>query len=220
MVPKSYGQKIHLVPLEDTLQPLSPSATKNIQRKVDSSLYYARAVDNTIHTALNDIATKQSSPTIKTKDVTLMLIDYLYTHPNAKIRYHARNMQLYIDSDAAYLVTPKEANGIAGYFYLSDHYTGGTGNSSPKLNAPIHIGCQLLKHVVLSVVEAETSAIFNNCKIDFWIRRMLETLGRKQQIIPLKTDNSTVEAFSNNTLKEKRSKYYSGNTGLVSGSAS
>ena len=81
-----------------------------------SFLYYARAVDNTIHTALNYIAMTQASPTMKTKDATLMLMDYLHTHPDAKTRYHASDMQLYIDSDAAYLVAPKAKSRIAGYF--------------------------------------------------------------------------------------------------------
>ena len=36
---------------------------------------------------------------------------------------------------------------------------------------------------------------------------MLEALGREQKIIPLKTDNSTAEAFGNNTLKEKEVKH-------------
>ena len=31
-------------------------------------------------------------------------------------------------------------------------------------------------------------------------------LGHPQHIIPIKTDNSTAESFSNSTLKEKRSK--------------
>ena len=35
---------------------------------------------------------------------------------------------------------------------------------------------------------------------------MLHALGHEQKIIPIKTDNSTAEAFSNSTLKEKRSK--------------
>ena len=112
-------------------------------------------------------------------------------------------MQLYIDLDAACLVAPKAKIRIVGYFYLSDHYTEGSGNPSPKLNAPIHIEWQLLKNVVSSAVEAETSAIFHNCKIAIWIRRMLEALGYEQLIIPLKIDNSTAEVFSNNALKEK-----------------
>ena len=159
-----------------------------------------------IHTTLNDIAIIQASATMKIKYATLMLMDYVYTHPNTKIRYHARNMHLCIDSDEAYLVAPTAKSRIAGYFYLSDHYTGGTENPSQKLNASIHIECQLLKHVISSMAEAEISAIFHNCKIGIWIRRMLETLGHEQKIIPLKKDVSTVEAFSNNTLKEKRCK--------------
>ncbi len=43
-----------------------------------------------------------------------MLMDYLHTHHNAKIRYKASDMQLYVDSDAAYLVAPKEKSRIAG----------------------------------------------------------------------------------------------------------
>ena len=35
---------------------------------------------------------------------------------------------------------------------------------------------------------------------------MLEALGHHQHAIPIQTDNSTATAFSNATLKEKRSK--------------
>ena len=117
-----------------------------------------------------------------------MLLDYLHTHPNAKIRYHASDMQLHIDSDAAYLVAPKEKSRVAGYFYLSNRYD--TQQSTlPKLNSPVHIECQLLKHVVTSAAEAETSAIFHNCKVGIWRKKMLNALGHPQQIIPLKTIN-------------------------------
>ena len=166
------GAKIMWTKFHHTSEPLSPSGTKNIQRIVGSFLYYARAVDNAIHTVLNDIATTQASPTMKTKDATLMLMDSLYTRPNAKIRYQASNMQLYIDSNAAYLFAPKAKSRIAGYFYLNHHYTGGSRNPSPKLNAPIHIKCQLLKYVVLSTAEVETSAIFYNFKIIFRVKEI------------------------------------------------
>ena len=38
-----------------------------------------------------------------------MLLDYLVMNPNpnARLRFHKSDMQLYIDSDAAYLVAPK-----------------------------------------------------------------------------------------------------------------
>ena len=71
-----------------------------------------------------------------------MLMDYFHTHPHLKLRYNTSHIQLHIDSDAAYFVTPKAKNRIAGYFYLSIRTT------KPTLNVPIHIECKLLKHVV------------------------------------------------------------------------
>ena len=115
-------------------------------------------------------------------------------------------MQLYIDSDAAYLVVPKAKSRISGYFYLSDKFKQSRENLIPKINAPIHIECHVLKHVVSSAAESGISAIFHNCIIAISLRIMLEALGHQQIIIPLKTNNSTVEAFSNSTLKEKGSK--------------
>ena len=104
-----------------------------------SFLYYACTIDNAIHAVVNDIGTTQAKPTKKTKDQTIMLMDYLFTHPNAKLRYYASDMQLHVDSDAAYLVAPKAKSRVAGYFYLSDKYTPGSGIPKPQFNAPIHI---------------------------------------------------------------------------------
>ena len=59
-------------------------------------------------------------------------------------------MQLLLDSDAAYLVAPKAKSRVAGYFYLS------TKSGQPTLNAPIHVECALLKHVISSAAEAQT----------------------------------------------------------------
>ena len=162
-------------------------------------------MDNTIHTALNDIAASQASPTQKTKDATIMLMEYLHTHHNAEIRYEASDMQLYVDSDAAYLVAPKAKSRISGYLHLGDLYIANY-NLEPTLNAPVHIECQVLKHVVSSAAEAETSAIFLNMKSAIWIKRMLLALGHPQHIIPLTTDNSTTTSFSNSTLREKKTK--------------
>ena len=79
-------------------------------------------------------------------------------------------------------------------------------NTNTVINAPIHVECQILKHVVSSAAEAETAGLFHNCKTALQIKNMLEALGHKQSPIPVKTDNSTAAAFSNSTLKERRSK--------------
>jgi hypothetical protein len=41
---------------------------------------------------------KQSAPTTNTKEKTSMLMDYLYTHPEAMIRFHASKMKLFVES--------------------------------------------------------------------------------------------------------------------------
>jgi hypothetical protein len=52
---------------------------------------------------LNDIATEQKKATEKTQAATNQLLDYLATHPDATILYHASDMILHIHSDASCL---------------------------------------------------------------------------------------------------------------------
>ena len=134
-----------------------------------------------------------------------MLLDYLSTYPDAKIRYTKSDMILHLDSDAAYLVAPKARSRVAGYFYCGQHYNK---NITPNtaLNGPIHIECKTLKHVVASAAEAETAGLFHNCQTAVYIRNMLTALDHLQPATPARTDNSTASGFVNDTLKKKRSK--------------
>ena len=95
-------------------------------------------------------------------------------------------MQLHIDTDAAYLVALNSRTRVAGYYYLSDKYNNLPAVPQPTINAPIHIECNLLKHVVSSAAEAETAGIFHNCTTAFPIKHMLEALGHSQHAIPIK----------------------------------
>jgi hypothetical protein len=52
---------------DDESPPLSKEETKYVQAVAGTLLYYARAVDTTILTALSLIATKQAKPTQETK---------------------------------------------------------------------------------------------------------------------------------------------------------
>jgi hypothetical protein len=74
-----------------------------MQNITGSVLYYSRAVDPTVIIPLNDIATEQTRATEKTKTAGGQLLDYLDTHPDAKIRFHASDIILHIHSDASYL---------------------------------------------------------------------------------------------------------------------
>ena len=119
-VTKIYGAKQIFYPQDDDTPTLSPQEAKRIEKVVGLFLYYTRGVDNIIHPAINEISITQSNSPEMTQKKSNKLLDYLHTHLNAKIRYFASSMQIYIDSDAAYLVAPKAKNRVAGYVYLSE----------------------------------------------------------------------------------------------------
>ena len=168
-------------------------------------------MDPTILPAINEIGYSQASPTVNTQLKCKQLLDYLHTHPSSTLRYYKSDMNLHIDSDAAYLVAPGAKSRIAGYFYLSSKSSISststpTSTLSPPLNAPIHVECKTLKHVVSSAAEAETAGLFSNCTFAITIRQMLQALGHTPSITPVKTDNKTASSFVNNTLKAKEVK--------------
>jgi hypothetical protein len=67
---------------------------------------------------LNDIATTKNQGYRKTQAATNQLLDYLATHPDATIRYHASDMILHIHSDASYLSFSNARSRLGGLFFL------------------------------------------------------------------------------------------------------
>ena len=193
----------------DTSNVLDKKGTKQVQSISGAFLYYGRAVDPTILPALSSIASTQANPTINTLNECKMLMDYLSTYPNAKIRFHKSDMVLYVDSDAAYLVLPKARSRIAGHFYF--------GNKPPPLptkphhvstNGPILTVCKAIRHVVSSSAEAETGAAFQNSKEAIPIRRLLTILNHPQPPdgTPFKMDNAVTTDFIHSNIRQKQSK--------------
>ncbi len=178
------------------LSPPLPSPTY-IQQVVGSLLYYARALDNIILPALNDISTQQSKPTENSLKKCKRLLDYVSTDANTFLRYHKSNMILTVDSDAAYLVAPGAKSRIAGFFYFKQA-PNGTILTPP--NSPVHVECRYLRHVVASAAEAEVGALFHNCQTTIPLRNCLITMGHPQPPTPTKTDNTTAEAFTYNNI--------------------
>jgi hypothetical protein len=105
--PKQFGRKAQRPLPHDTSPLLSNADIKHIQCIIGSILYYARTVNLTVLMALSTIASKQSKGTEHTMTKTKQLLDYLATHPNAMVRFHASDMILNIHLDASYLL---EAN--------------------------------------------------------------------------------------------------------------
>jgi hypothetical protein len=94
-----------LAPIHETPK-LNKTGIHFVQSCVGSLLYYARAVDATMLPPINEINGSQASPMQKTMNACTMLLDYAATYPLAIIRYHASDMALNTNTDAAYLVLP------------------------------------------------------------------------------------------------------------------
>ena len=191
-----YAQK------EDNTPLLSPQKTSYVQSVVGTFLYYARAIDSTMLPALNQIGSQQSLPTKHVLEKIQRLMDYANTYPNAYVRFYASDMQLTVDSDAAFLVLPKARSRIAGYFRLIKN------SSSPIYtdNGAILIECRTLRNVVTSAAEAETHGVFHNAKTGLPIQHLLQSMGHPQKPFLIKTDNSTSAGYVNNNMQMKKSK--------------
>jgi hypothetical protein len=97
--------------------------------------------------------------TEKMQAATNQLLDYLATHPEAAIRYHASDMTLHIHSDASYLSVSNARSRLVGLFFL--------GNKPPehdKLNGSILNVDSVIKKVVASADESEVRACFHNAQ--------------------------------------------------------
>ena len=195
----NYKIKTQYVEPPDLAPTLDKTGTTRIQAIVGSLLYYARAIEHTLLPALNEIAAEQAKPTMNTVNKVDNLLMFVATCPNGKLRFHASDMVLHVDSEAAYLVLPNAKSRIAGFFHLVD--------ATPTfINAPILITCKTLKNVVSSAAEAETGGLFINGQETINIRRILQAINHPQQPTPLKTDNSTSEGFVHKNIRLKRSK--------------
>jgi hypothetical protein len=108
---------------------------------------------------LNDIATEQTKATAKTQAATNQLLDYLATHPDATIRYHASNMILHIHNYASYISVSNARIRIGGLFFFSNKP-----NKHDKLNGSILNVASVIKNVFASAAESEVGACFNNAQ--------------------------------------------------------
>jgi hypothetical protein len=188
-----YGAKTQYATRYET-PPLTAQQCLTIQKVTGSVLYYARAVYPTVLMPLNDIATEQTKATKKTQAATNQMLDYLATHPDATIRYHASDMALHIHSDASYVR-------LGGLLFLR--------NKSPEqdtLNGSILNVAAVIKNVVASAAESEVGAYFHNAQSGAPLRVTLTELGQTQPPTPLRTDSSTTYGIVTETIKQKRSK--------------
>eukprot|EP00957_Ditylum_brightwellii_P072237 5491260-Ditylum_brightwellii.AAC.1 len=132
-------------------------------------------------------------------------MDYLATYPNAVLHFFAGNMQLHVDSDAAYLVVNGTKSRFAGYFYcVSNPHT--LNYNKTLHSTSILIECRTLNHVLCFVAEAECGTLFHNSQTVMGLRNLLEATGHPQQPTKIMTGNKTNNSLVHASMRIKRSK--------------
>ena len=204
-----YGQKVQLAN-SDISPLLDKLGIKRVQQISGLFLYYSRGCDPTIIVALNEISNSQAAPTEHTSKACDMLLDYLSTHPDATIRYHASDMILAVCSDAAYLVLPNARSRAAGHFFLTDLPSATSSPPNPKLNGAVHVLCKTIRTVAASASEAETGSLFLNAQEAVPMRTALAEMGHPQPPngTPLETDNATAHGILHAQVRMKKSKAF------------
>eukprot|EP00804_Cyclotella_cryptica_P003875 CCRYP_015759-RB/>CCRYP_015759-RB protein AED:0.32 eAED:0.29 QI:0/0/0/1/0/0.33/3/0/881 len=198
--PRTYGSRQQLCATADTSPALGKQQKTFVQEVIGVFLYYARAVDCTMLTALGSLATQQAKPTTTTLDRVSQFLDYALSHPNAGVTYRASDMILAAHSDASYLSESNARSRAGGHFFLSknDHY--------PNNNGAVLTISQIIKVVMSSAAEAELGALYINAREVIPLRHLLLEMGHPQPPTPMQTDNSTALGVVNNTIQPKRTK--------------
>ena len=127
-----YGAKTHFAALPDETPALLDAADKTrILEVLGTLLFYARAMDSTMLTAIGELATEQSQATKSTMDKLSQLLNYCAAHPDATVRFKASDMILAVESDASYLSVVIGRTRTAGYFFLTNKLASPTSPYKP-----------------------------------------------------------------------------------------
>ena len=197
---KQYGVKVQLTDPIDTSAHLPVHEIKRLQQIISTFLFYSRAVDPTLLTALSELSSAQATATDTTKRACQQFLDYCASHPDGSIRYHASDMILKLCSDSSYLNAVGARSRQGGHLYLGN-------KSEPDiLNGTVLNLAAIMKMVLSSAAEAEFGALFHNTKEVTPLHTTLAEIGHPQPPTPVLVDNSTAVGLANDTVTQRRSR--------------
>lgn len=200
-IPPKYGTK-QQSPTVDETAIISAERKKRIQEIVGTFLYYSRAVDPTMITAINKIGSAQAKPTEAVEEAVLRFLNYAKRWPNAQLVYKASDMQLICHSDASYLSETQSRSRAGGILFLGSD----TKTENTSINGAVEHISSMIDVVVGSAAEAEYAALYANGLVAEGLRTTLTDLNYPQKSTPIICDNACAVAIANNTVKQKRSK--------------
>ena len=170
-----------------------------LQQICGKFLRCARAIDDTILHALNELASQQAKGTEQTIEAVLHFLNHAATHPDAEKVHKASDMALAAGSSAACLAAPVARSRAGGFHCLGNR-------DGSLLNGSVAVVAKTIKNVMASAAEAEVGTLLASAQLAAPARATLEELGFPQPATPVKTDNSTANGVMNGTIKQQRSK--------------
>ena len=117
---KQYGVKVQLTDPIDTSARLPAHEIKRLQQIIGTFLFYSRAVDPTLLTALSKLSSAQATATDATKCACQQFLDYCTSHPDGSICYHASDMIFKLHSNSSYLNAVGARSRQGGHLYLGN----------------------------------------------------------------------------------------------------
>jgi hypothetical protein len=145
---------------QDTSLPLDANGIHRLQQIIGTLLFYARAIDDTMHVALGTLAAAQTRGTARTMEAAIQLLNYAATHPIAAVRFHKSDMRLYIHSDASYLSEPQARSRVGGYFYFRVE-------SDFVNTVAVGTGVEYLDFILLEYLPEKAVTRSNNHKLNY-----------------------------------------------------
>jgi hypothetical protein len=194
-----YGTAVQMAS-EDNSAPLSAGDTKILQELTGCLLYYARGADPLMLPAVNDMGSRQATPTQEVKEMGVRLLQYSRAFPNNEVVFRKSKMHFIMQCDASYLSKSKGRSVAGGIGYFGDA-------DKPTIeNGMVYAMSSIIDVVVASAGEAEYGSAFKNAQQAVNMRNIATAMGHKQPATPLLCDNEFAIGLATDTIKQKRSK--------------
>ena len=114
-------------------------------------------------------------------------------------------MTLKIHSNGSFLSASKSRSRAGGHYYFGDNTPIG---QPDKPQGSTHQECSVIKHIMGSAAECETSTLCLNCQNGIILRTAAEEMRHPQPPTPAQVDNYTTYNFVTKSLQQKRSKSF------------
>jgi hypothetical protein len=198
-IPPSYTSGPQVVFVDNT-EKLSPTLITELQAIIGTLLYYARAVDPTLLTISNELASQQAQPTQRILKAANRALSYCSANHQNALLYHACDMTLHVFADASYLCRSHSRSVAGAIFFL------GNQNDPTRINGSIHVFSTIIPCVVASAGEAEYAALFAAGQHAASLRTTLADMGYTQAPTIIMCDNTSAIGIATDSIKQKRSK--------------